>query len=216
MNRSCQSILIGSLIKLLNMIATAPVEDKLRIENENTGGRKTMKLHLVRLLKTFEYDSLLELGQSLAPSLKYKLTAPTLLLSLMGTGIENIIETLYGLDGLGFGAIIAVFVLEVLTGIASSMIQKEKYSSARASRFTLKAACYLVLIAIPNVLSNSYENHQQSVPATLLEWLNVFLVLHIVQENIVSILENLSVISGKDKTAWITAIKEKFKVKQSD
>ncbi len=167
--------------------------------------------HFEKLLKTFDFQSYLEFGQSLLPSSKYQITTATMMLSVILTPFEKATELLFGFDGLALAALLAVFFLEMVTGVSASLIRNEPISSARFSRFTLKTACYLVLIAIPFVLSKNYMRYNRDVPATILDWLNIFLVLHIVQENVVSILENLAVISGKPKTAWIEAIKAKFK-----
>ena len=172
-----------------------------------------MKLFIEKLLKGFQYDNILEFGQSLLPSSKYQITIPTFFLSMTFGGIEQAIEILYGLDGLGFGALTAVFFLELFSGIAASLMKKEPITSERFSRFTLKTACYLILIAIPYVLGQNFTKVHKNTPAWIFDTLNVVLLLHIVQENIVSILENLAVISGKEKTSWITAITGIFKNK---
>ena len=126
------------------------------------------------------------------------------------------VSLVMGIDGLGFAAILAAFFLELTTGVAASLlVQKEDYSSLRLARFSVKTACYLVLICVPYMLGQSMMSAKRGVVAnvggTALDWMSVFLIFQITQENIVSVLENLAVISGKEKTAWITAITNKFK-----
>ena len=172
-----------------------------------------MKLYFQTRLRGFEYANFLELGQSIMPSSKYQLSAPTLLVSMTLTGVQRTIEILYGLDGMGFLALVAVFCLELITGISASVIKKENISSHRLSRFTLKAACYLVLISVPYVLSQSLKSSDRGATAWALDALSSLLILQVVQENVVSVLENLAVITGKEKDSWITAIKSLFKSK---
>jgi len=124
------------------------------------------------------------------------------------------VDKLFGLDNAGFIALLVVFVTELVTGISASVIRKEKISSIKLSRFGLKVACYLVLIFVSYTMSVSFDAHHKAVGAWVFDWLNVFLIIQISLENIISILENLAVISGKDKTAWINKIQDIFKVEK--
>ncbi len=171
---------------------------------------------LTKLLMSFEYKSILEFSQSLVPSTRYQLSTAGMFCSALLVPVDKVIKVMFGIDELGFAAITLAFLLEVGTGLAASIIKKkEDPTSVKFSRFSLKAACYLILIAIPYMLGQSLLQANRGVIAniggTALDWMSIFLILWITQENIISVLENLSVISGKDKTAWITVIKEKFK-----
>lgn len=125
------------------------------------------------------------------------------------------VDKIFGLDNAGFIALLVVFVTELITGISAAVIRKESISSIKLSRFGLKVACYLVLIGVSYSLAQSFAGHNKAVASWVFDWLNVFLVVQIVLENIVSILENLAVISGKDKTAWINKIQDIFKIEKS-
>ncbi|TZF81814.1 phage holin family protein [Pedobacter sp. BS3] len=165
-----------------------------------------MKNYFVRLLQTFDYSSILEFVQSLAPSSKYKLTTASLFISTTAP----VIDRLFGLDTYAFCALIVVFLAELVSGIWASHIRGEVLSSMKLSRFTFKCAYYLILIAVPYLLSTSFTAHGKDVAAALFDWLHIFFVAQITLENMVSILENLSVISGKDKTHWISKIQDKI------
>jgi len=160
------------------------------------------------LLQGFEYDSGLEFMCSLVPSIKYQMLLVTLFIST----IIAEIDVIFGLDATAVGGLIAVMLLELASGTLASQIQKQPFSSRKLSRFTFKMACYLVLIAVPYVFEVSFKKHGNDLASGLFGWLHVFLVTQIVVENIVSILENLAVIMGKEKTYWIDRIKDKFRV----
>lgn len=165
-----------------------------------------MNLFFEKLLKGFDYHSWLEFGQSVVPSTKYSLT----ICAAMISGVFPPLDRLFGLDGYAFVALLIVFLTELATGVGASFVRKEPLSSMKLSRFTFKLACYLVLIFVPYVMSLSFKERGSTLAATIFDWLHIFLVIQIVLENIVSILENLSVLSGKDKTHWISKIQTKI------
>lgn len=161
---------------------------------------------LTKLLATFDYCSWLELLQSLAPSSKYKLTIAGASLSLMFPFIDRV----FGLDAYAFAMLLVVFFAELSSGLIAAHIRKEVFSSTKLSRFTFKVFYYLVLIALPYVMAQSFEHRGRSGTAVIFDWLHLFLLAQIILENVVSILENLAVISGKDKTHWISKIQNKL------
>jgi phage-related holin len=162
--------------------------------------------HLSRLLKTFDYHSLLEFKESLAPSHRYALTTPLLYITFSWVMVDKI----FGLDAAGFIALLVVFVTELFSGVYAALVRKEVLSSAKFSRFSLKVACYLVLIGVSYSLGNSYKKHDDSAAAWAFNWLHIALVGHVVLENTISILENIATITGKEKTAFLSKITDKF------
>jgi len=124
------------------------------------------------------------------------------------------VDKLFGLDEGSLIALLVVFVAELVTGVSASIIRKESISSIKLSRFGLKVSCYLVLIYVSYTMGQNFEAHKKAVGAWVFDWLNVFLIVQITLENIISILENLAVISGKEKTTWINKIQDIFKVEK--
>lgn len=161
----------------------------------------------IKLLATFDYHSFTELGKSLTPSLKYK---PVTLASIALSVCFPFIDRVFGLDAYAFLCLLVVFVVELASGVIAAHVRKESISSMKLSRFTFKVCYYLVLIALPYVMSQSFKAHDKGAAAFMFDWLHLFLVAQIVLENIVSILENAAVISGKDKTHWISKIQAKI------
>ena len=163
-----------------------------------------MKNIINKLLAGFEYTEG-EFVYSLIPTLKYNLILVMLSISFTLSWVDKI----FGLDALAVFALLLVMFIELLSGTYASKIKKEAFSSRRLGRFTFKAACYMVLIAIPYLFYGSYTAHGNTLAAGFFEWLHVFLVVQIVIENIISILENIAVIQGKPKTHWIDKIRGK-------
>lgn len=163
--------------------------------------------HLIRLLKTWDFHDFTAFGLSLMPSHRYGASSVLMFFAFTWVSIDKI----FGLDAAAFVALGFVFLVELMSGVVAAHVRGETISSVKLSRFTLKVACYLVLIAVTYLMAISFGNHKKIAAAWAFDWLHVFLVVQIVLENIVSILENLAVINGKDKSAWINKIQDKFK-----
>jgi hypothetical protein len=161
--------------------------------------------YLSNLLAGFEYNSIADFGNSLLPTLKYNMLS----LMLLFTFPVAMIDKIFGLDYMAVLALLLVMVAELVSGIYASHITKQAFSSKRLSRFSFKTACYLILIAVPFLFYSSYKE-RNSLAASIFEWLHVFMVVQIVLENVFSILENIAIIQGKDKTYWIDKIKNKI------
>jgi phage-related holin len=157
-----------------------------------------------KMLKTFEYNSFGELLQSMAPSMKYSVTFMTISFSM----IAGAIQQLFGLNWLAFLAFLIVLIVELQSGIKASIVKKEPFSSMKLSRFSFKVFYYLVIIAVPFLFEQSYKASGKDFAADIFGWVHVFLVVQIVVENLISIIENISVLDGKPKEHYINKIKE--------
>lgn len=166
--------------------------------------RKPMKTTIQHNEVRNEFYTVSEFFTSLFPSVKFEL----LNILVITSSIATIAEKLLGVDFVAISALLVMMVLELATGIWASLIRKEDISSKRLSRFAIKVACYMVIMVVPYVFSTSYGERGVKSAALVFEWIHVFLVVHIVQEYLVSILENLACIQGKPKTYWINKIKD--------
>ena len=126
-------------------------------------------------------------------------------------GIFPAIAAQFGMDGGAFIALIVAFITELVSGIVASHVRKDQFSSLKLSRFTFKVFYYFVIIFVPYQFKLDFEKNGHWLPMVFFDWLHVFLIMQIVLENIISILENMSVIYGNDKTTWINNIKNKLK-----
>ncbi len=167
-----------------------------------------------KLLKTFEYEGWSDLVSSLFPSVKYSLT----MVALSTSAVSVLTYKVFGLDVLATIAFVVVMMAEVLSGMVASKVQRIDPSSIKMSRFSLKMACYLTMLFVSNSMAGSFEAKGSNVGFWFFDWLHLFLAIHIATENIISIGENLGVISGKGKTYWIGQIQDKvnelFKIKK--
>ena len=120
------------------------------------------------------------------------------------------VDKWFGLDDTAFVGLLAVFLTEILSGIAASLVRRETFSSLKLSRFGLKATCYMVLIFTSYTMYMSFKHHSDDTAAVVFDWLHIFLVVQIVFENVISVLENVATITGKDKSAWISKAREKL------
>lgn len=115
-----------------------------------------------------------------------------------------------GISELAFAALLLVMVTELVSGVWASKIRKEPFSSMKLSRFTFKVFQYLMIIAVTHLFYESYKSQGKEMGATIFDWMHIFLTVQIVQENIVSILENGAVISGKSKVHWVSKLSDKI------
>jgi phage-related holin len=162
---------------------------------------------ILKMIKTFGWESLAECFASLSPSVKYAgISGFTITLS----GISSMILRIFGIDSLAFAALFLVFAFELVTGIVRAQRVKERFSSMKLSRFTFKVTYYLVIIAIAYLMQVSFASQGNDLAADIFHWMHVFFVVQIVLENIVSISENIAVITGKEKAHWISKLQEKI------
>ncbi|QTE36022.1 phage holin family protein [Mucilaginibacter gossypii] len=162
--------------------------------------------HFARLLKTFDYHSLTEFMHSLAPSNRYGFTAQLMIITVTWTAVDKV----FGLDQAGFIALLVIFMTELISGIWAARVRKEPISSIKLSRFSLKVACYLVMIGVSYSLYQSFKGHNEEVAGWAFNWLHIVLVTQVGFENTISILENIATINGREKDAIVTRITNKF------
>lgn len=157
-------------------------------------------------MHSFGYQDWGKLSESLAPSLKYQLTVPTMILGTACAAISR----MFGMDWMALTAFLVALITELISGIQASKIRGERFKSHKLSRFSFKVFYYLVVMMLPHLFSVSYENRGNLIASAIFQYIQVFLVLQIVMEVLISILENMGTISGKPKTYWIKIIKDKI------
>jgi hypothetical protein len=174
------------------------------------------KSWFLKMLATFDYHGLNSFYESLAPSFRYCITKPLLAISLVYPGFAALVacffpsvEAVLGISGAAFITMIIAFAAELTSGLMASYISGKKFTSFRLSRFTFKVCIYLIIIAIPHHWSQNFKAKHMAVVAAAFDWLQSALIMQVAFENIVSILENMAVITGKDKTELIDKIKSK-------
>lgn len=124
--------------------------------------------------------------------------------------LSTLTQMLFGLSWPAVFGLVAIMLFELVTGIVASRVRKEQFDSGRLKRFSFRFVQYFILLAVPYLLETSMKARESELAAGAFQWIQVFLMVQIVFENIISILENISVIDGKDKTHIINKIKQKL------
>lgn len=162
---------------------------------------------VTKLLRTFEFNGWSDLTSSLMPSLKYHYMT---IAGFSFSSVSVITFKVLGLDVFASIAFVCVMLLEVLSGLRASHKTNVAASSTKMSRFSLKLACYCVVLFVCNSFAESFEAKGGAVGAWFFSWLHLFSAIHIATENIFSIMENWAIIEGKDKTFYITKVQNKI------
>jgi phage-related holin len=136
-----------------------------------------------------------------------------MLLSIPVAGISSILETLFGLQGITILAFVILVMLELITGLIASKVRGEAIVSNKFGRFGLKVFVWLTLLFVLNALKNEYRDDGvfDGMASMLFTWLHGTLFIYINLEYLISILENLGVITGKNNDSIIKLIRDKFK-----
>lgn len=163
-----------------------------------------------RFLSTYGWASNKEFMLSLFPSAKY---------GTMGGSISFATVTAFFVQYLGISpalipALVIILGTELWTGIRASVkMKKEPFESGKFSRFVIKLCVWMVLFYTAHSFMNEYRGQEtlvQILAFTFFEVLKVFLMSLFLVENVTSILENLAVLDGKPKAAYIDKTKELF------
>ncbi len=164
-----------------------------------------MKL-ISKLVQGYGWGSAWDFILSLSPSVKYH-AAPTLLFI---SWVSAWVEMLLGIKGATALAFCVLALVELLTGIYASLkVRKENYESFKIGRFTIKLVVILVCIYVLNAFAHEFKDSEPIVGGAF-EYARIFMFAYSAQEYLVSVLENVGQIGGKDKTFLITRIKEAF------
>lgn len=163
-----------------------------------------------RFLATYGWASNKEFMLSLFPSAKY---------GTIGGNIGFAAVSAFFVEYLGISpalipALVIILATELWTGIrASTKVKREKFESGKFSRFVIKLCVWMVLFYTAHSFMNEYRGQEtlvQILAFTFFEVLKVFLMSLFLVENVTSILENLAVLDGKPKAAYIDKTKELF------
>lgn len=129
-------------------------------------------------------------------------------------GFSSLLEITLGLRHLTILAFVVLITLELLTGLIASKIRGEKIVSHKFSRFGFKVFVWLILLYVINTMKVEYSqqtnNNFTSLASGFFTWLHGTLFIYIVIEYLISILENLGVITKKKNDNIIKTIIKKL------
>lgn len=160
---------------------------------------------ITRFLQAYDYASTQEFLYSLFPSFKYQLQWLMVSLSLLG-GLVNYV---LGITPAVAVAMLVAVVVEVWTGIQASKKLQVKFESFRFSRCWIKVVIWLLILYIIHAFEKEFANDINLFRAAAKQFFSFMFVAALtgfLVEYITSILENVSVMSGKPKTKIIEVI----------
>jgi len=154
------------------------------------------------LCYNFGYENFSDFSGSFIHSKLFILTLPL-------TGLGVVLEYYLGFNMLTLMAFGVLIFLELLTGLISSRIKGAKIQSRKFSRFGLKLFVWVTLFFITNSMKLQYSD-TKGLSYEFYDWLHTFILGFVNMEYLISVLENLGVITGKSNNTLIGAIKKKF------
>ena len=157
----------------------------------------------------FGFENMSDFVNSLVHPKLLLFTLPT---TLLGFSLFSFIEKWFGLSYMVFIAFIVVLILELVTGLAASLLKGVKISSTKFSRFGLKVFVWMGLILVTNSFQTDYLGRADIISKltyNLFYTLHGLMVVYICIEYMISILENLSVITGNKENKFLNFLKKK-------
>lgn len=161
---------------------------------------------LNQIVSNFGFTCTSDFGNSIVHNKLLPLTVPI-------AGFSAVFETMLGLQNLTIIAFVVLIILELLTGLIASKVRGEEIISGKFGRFGLKVLVWMTLLYITNSMRLEYlknESNFDSLASSLFVWLHGTLFIYIVLEYLISVLENLGVITGDSKKSLINTIINKL------
>lgn len=136
------------------------------------------------------------------------------ILTIPVTIITTVVERIMGLQYLTLLSFGVLILMEFITGLYASKIKNIPIQSKKFGRFGLKLLVWISLIFIVNSLKMEYKGKTDIsglMAFALFSWLHSALYVYVNLEYLISVLENLEVISGSDSaTSKLGLIKKKL------
>lgn len=171
------------------------------------------------MFNSFGFDSMCEFANSAFRIRELHLIAP---LALTMALLDGILHYVFGLEAMMFMALVALFVLEIISGIWASKIkykyyinilskekgtmnseeltlvlkkvERYKFSSSKLKRAGVVMGFWLIILAI--IWQFTHFDHS-TILSTIFNTLHIIFVSYIIGVYLVSVVENVAVMSGK-------------------
>lgn len=170
-----------------------------------------MKSFLHYIVTNFGFDGINDFSTSIIHK--------NLLLGMISlAGVSAIFENYLGLYNLTILSFVVLVMLELITGVLASKIKGIPIVSRKFGRFGLKILVWLTLMFVVNSLKKEYQVDNgvfNSLAYSLFTWLHGTLFIYVNLEYLISVLENLGVITGEKNDGIIKTIKDKFNSKNN-
>ena len=164
-----------------------------------------MKQFATKFLAAYDWHSFEEFVLSIFPSYKYQLHGAVLAISFLSGSVNY----LFGVTPALAIAMFVAIVVEVWTGISASKRQGKSFESFRFSRCIIKIAIWLAILYIIHAFKREFQESKNLIDLAAYGFFSFIFVACLTAflvEYLTSILENVSVLKGKEKTALIEAI----------
>lgn len=148
-----------------------------------------MKKLLNDTVDMFGFDSFNDFTNSMIHIDLLKITIPF-------GGVIALFSHITGFEEMTTVAFFVMVLFELVSGLLASKVEGKKIQSRKLSRFGFKLLTWLVLIFIVNAFAKQYQD--QGILGWLVEMLKDTVVGYILFEYVLSIVENLERITGKE------------------
>lgn len=153
---------------------------------------------LDRIVTNFGFDSCADFSGSFLHINLMTLTLPIAFLSAF-------IQNYFGLHAITLVSFILLITLELITGIRASRMRGIPLQSKKFSRFGFKLGIWVTLFFILNSMYLQYQNN--SVLGSIYSWLHGSIFIYVTLEYMLSVLENISVITGDSNNYLLRVLK---------
>ena len=126
--------------------------------------------------------------------------------------ISAFFEQYFGLKALTIFAFVLLLTIELLSGFWASKIKHGTLAIASnpLKRFGFKLLAWLIMIFILNSFKLQWED-TNLVIYTAFDWLYSLMIIYISFEYLISVIENIEVISGKSDKTLVQALRKKLR-----
>lgn len=124
----------------------------------------------------------------------------------------GVVSQWFGFTPAIFASFVILAILELVTGLVAARIKGQKWESKKMSRFGLKIFVYLSLMFVTHSFSKGFDidGLMNQTIHEIFDWLGGTLIVYVSFEYLISVLENLAVITGKSNNKLLSFIKRKF------
>lgn len=160
-------------------------------------------------LKSYGYASSKELLLSICPSWKYNLGWQAISVS----AILAFMSEMLGITPILLIGMLVAVVLESVTGTRASLKQGKKFESWKFSRCILKVSIWVGLFFVFHSFEADASQKTGVIwvfAALIYSLFHATTMIYFVVEYATSIAENMAILDGKAKDAYVTAIKNMF------
>jgi hypothetical protein len=159
-----------------------------------------------KIIHTYGWESKVDFLQSMVPSVKYHAA----LLSITLSGVLAFFTSIADISIISAGGFALLAFVELCTGIIASVVyKKERLKSVKMGRFVVKLSLMLVCLFILGAFATEFSKSNVLL-GELFSWMRDGVFAFTAIEYLVSVLENVAVISGQPNSRLLSAIRNKM------